>query len=318
MAKPKPAVGDDWRNTNQTWEEKMMHIFRCNYGSDITIKICEDKNETSFKAHRFVLSMSSEVFDAMLKAPVFKNPGDAVLMLMNVNAAAFGLFLEYIYCKTLQFKSIKEAIGVYKIADKFNITELKNTCVNYLDEHFSIENVMECVEFADAYRLEGLKQRCVEIIQHNTGTILNESNSHTWKIEWLMLVLDQPALSIPEPELFRMITVWLNNCNAENECAKSKAQACLLPKFCFMNFKGEEFVAGPVKSGLLTKNQSLAILGHIVADENCHLDYPEGFSKNVRNLLKEVGDRKSRSKSKEKKESIHREKSEERKSVEAT
>ncbi|XP_014254585.1 kelch-like protein 35 [Cimex lectularius] len=285
MAKPRAgSVTEDWRNINKTWEEKLTHIYRCGYGTDITIKICEDKNEKSFKAHRFVLSMSSEVFDTMLKAPVFRNPGDAILMLVNVNAEAFAQFLEYVYCKKFQLSSTKNAIALHKIADKFNVLDLKLECAKYVDENLTVDNVMECCEYADMYKLDDLKQRCNELIQNNTASVLNENNMHTWKMEWIVLVLEQPKLSIKEPELFRLIHKWVNTCS-DNDCLKGKMYDCLVTKFCFLNFSGDEFVAGPVKSGMLTKNQSLAVLGHIVADENCHLDYPDNFNKTIRQYV---------------------------------
>ena len=53
----------DWHTYNDHLKEMMQKLMQTNESSDVTL-VCEDK--TKFKAHKFVLSASSPVFQSMI------------------------------------------------------------------------------------------------------------------------------------------------------------------------------------------------------------------------------------------------------------
>ncbi|XP_014254575.1 BTB/POZ domain-containing protein 2-like [Cimex lectularius] len=277
---------DDWRKVNLSWDEKMQYVFDNNYLTDLTVKVSDGKATRSFNAHKLILSMSSDVLEEELRAECLRVPGEAVLNITAANPIAFEQFLRFIYCKDIHLKSIREASDVIKVSIKFNVAELTKICLEYVERNLNYHTYMECAEFARMYNLKYLKSRCSELVRKNTKLIMNEDNIANWNMEAIIDVLEQPHLQLREIELFYLVEKWIKSKNLNDLSFRNKVREYIMPKFCFMSMTAEEFTTGPLSSGLLEKNESLAVLGHIVADR-CDVPYPEGFNQNIREIYSE-------------------------------
>ncbi|XP_014254580.1 uncharacterized protein LOC106669554 isoform X2 [Cimex lectularius] len=280
----------DWRTNKKTWAEKIEYMYKSNHGCDISVKIW-------FKAHRFILGASSEVLESVMKTEVFKIPGEATIVFTNINPDSFKIFLDFIYTGEGAPSTSQQAIELHRIADKLWVPELKEVSSAYIEDKVNASNVMETYVFADVYKKDELKRRCIEIIQNETKEVINDVNVTNFSPQFLVVILDQPALSIKECELFRLVVKWFSSYRETDVCAKAcvhnptddmnkRLEHCLMSRFRFMSMSADEFLEGPMRAGMLSKKDELAILGHI-ASKTCKLPYPVCFNRNPRTNLED-------------------------------
>ena len=81
----------DWHTYNDHLKEMMQKLMQTNESSDVTL-VCEDK--TKFKAHKFVLSASSPVFQSIINDLPQKDP---IVYLRGVFAPEMKSILQFIY-----------------------------------------------------------------------------------------------------------------------------------------------------------------------------------------------------------------------------
>ncbi|XP_014247020.1 uncharacterized protein LOC106665240 isoform X2 [Cimex lectularius] len=263
---------NDWRKDNQSWDEKIQFLYETKYGCDVNIKIKNKEGEEIFQAHRFVLSMSSNVLEKIINSEVFKIPGDATIVFTNISPEVIDIFLNFVYTKNGKPQTSLHAIELYRIAAKLNVPDLKDIARKYIENNLDISSILE-------------------IIQKQTKEIINEHNVLMLDVYSLNAILEQPALNITEIELFRLVHKWMVcrkqnaiRAGCEDHEARKKLNNSLLARFCFLSMTAEEFCEGPMKTHLLRKADELAILGHI-SSKTCTIGFPAGFNRRQRTYL---------------------------------
>ncbi|XP_014254574.1 uncharacterized protein LOC106669552 [Cimex lectularius] len=277
----------DWREVHTNWEDKMQFIISNQFGCDVALRIREGDKYADFKAHQFVLNMSSVLFEKLLQDsrnrvfdPAIKM---TVLNLPNTNSQFFKLFLRFLYTRKIQLESFTDAYELYKLSKQYGITDLNSMCLHFISNTVAISNALEVKEFATNYNIDSLREECSNIIRINTAEVLKMSK---WKLEWIKSLLDEPELSITEIELFKLVETWINTYfgDLDNTVHRNYLWKTLIHKFCFLNMTADEFLEGPVKTGMISKDESLAIIGHIVSEKKFHLPFPSSFKKTKRRI----------------------------------
>ena len=100
--------------------------------SDVMLKI----GDTRYFGHKFVLAKSSDVFKTMLYEKHWsRDTKDEVELDETVECqAVFDTFLRYLYTAEVSI-STSSAVGILCLADKYNVTSLKNLCSSYMVEN---------------------------------------------------------------------------------------------------------------------------------------------------------------------------------------
>ncbi|XP_014254581.1 kelch repeat and BTB domain-containing protein 8-like [Cimex lectularius] len=241
----------EWRRGCKTWNERMSILYKTKYGSDVVLKVKNDDKETHFSAHKFVLKMSSQVLETIMNTEVCLKNKDPAIIFTNVDEEAFGHYIKYLYTSTVALSSTAQAIEIFRIADKFNAPDLAELCYAYIVGHLDPSNVMPCYMFADVHGMEELKLRCLTLIQNDTKQVVNSENITRFDVQSLIILLNQPALSIRDFELFKLIERWIKVCEGSELCnlcvahnpaidLKKKFHHLLMTRFRHMSIPPEE------------------------------------------------------------------------------
>ncbi|KAB7497218.1 hypothetical protein Anas_03592 [Armadillidium nasatum] len=103
--------------------------------ADITIRVGEGKDTTTFKAHRLLLATASQPLNKLVTSNNNNGPsGDGVILhVTDIDPESFQHILKYIYTDDLEVCSVSESIALVKMGKKWDLPKLLERTVKYLD-----------------------------------------------------------------------------------------------------------------------------------------------------------------------------------------
>ncbi|CAH1783276.1 unnamed protein product [Owenia fusiformis] len=122
------------------------------YNCDVQLKV----EKQTFRAHRHVLSASSDYFAAMFSHDMKEKLQDDV-ELLEISSAGFAQMMEYFYHGFVMLNpdNIEDVIEASQF---FQVNWLKHVCCHFLVNYLSIENYHVVLQLADTYTLGDLRQ----------------------------------------------------------------------------------------------------------------------------------------------------------------
>lgn len=134
--------------------------------SDVTIKVKTEE----FRVHRNILGARTPVFTSMFQHDMSeKNTG--IVTLDDCEPHVFKEFLKYVYTSEIDCQ-LKNACGLYEMADKYQMNELKAECLKYLMNNFSVDTFCDVISIALLHSEEELLKLATFYFCKNTRAIL--------------------------------------------------------------------------------------------------------------------------------------------------
>ena len=166
-----------------------------------------------FVAHKFVLSMSSAVFDAMFNGHMAVQD-EAAIEIPDVEPVAFEALLKFLYTDDINVES-ETVMSVLYTAKKYAVPRLEHECVEFLKDNIQSENVFMLLTQARLFDEPVLAKMCLEAIDKNTSEALSSDGFVDIDLDTLCVVLGRDSLGIRESKLFSAVTKW-----AEHACIR--------------------------------------------------------------------------------------------------
>lgn len=139
--------------------------------SDITI-VCEteEKEVVKIPVHKAVLGARSPVFNAMF-AHNMSEAQTKEVNIIDLNLPTVRDMLSYMYVGKIEDLNTRSPC-LLEAADKYQLSELKETCEDVLCGNLTAENSLECLVLADLHNAAELKQASVKfIVEHSVDFI---------------------------------------------------------------------------------------------------------------------------------------------------
>lgn len=236
-----PNVND---NSNALLK-KIQNVYANKLLNDITLVV----GGISYPAHRFMLCISSDVFETMLMNSTWSDSHQEVIELQEVPQCieVFPVFLQYFYTGVITLEQ-SNIMPMLVLADKYNVKDLTALCVEYMREHIAdaadqgqlvtwfqyvlslnqpttinalyyckIWQDTECMDIKPPWNK--LLKACRNYIKWNLDSCTKCFN--TFQCDILVGLLKQSDLVIhDEMQLFGCVASWLNYQSAEKllEC----------------------------------------------------------------------------------------------------
>eukprot|EP00435_Cladocopium_sp_Y103_P018121 s4303_g4.t1 len=163
------------------------------------------QKRTEFKVWSVILSSWSEVFDRMISQDYVESSKKEVII-KDFSSNAVAIFLKFLYSGTLD-PPPEMLIEVSMIADKYQVLELQNLCLDMLKDALTPETAWAIFQSADHFQWKELRQKCKEMILVEAKVALAERPNV--KSELLEEVLGSNLLCITDAELFSLLwTKW--------------------------------------------------------------------------------------------------------------
>lgn len=134
--------------------------------TDLEIEVV---NGSKFPCHKFMLARKSDVFDAMFSHNFEENQKNKVVI-VDLESEAVLEMLRWIYCgRVYQMEKVNKM--VLAAADKYNITDLKESCEKSLCNSMTVENVCSLLLLARDRVSYELKRKAIEFISQNVDAV---------------------------------------------------------------------------------------------------------------------------------------------------
>jgi len=255
----------NWQATKSTIKERLGYMFGNELMADVFFIVGRGSQMQRVPAHKFVLSVSSAVFDAMFNGGMATSSTEVEIP--DVEPPAFICLLRFLYTDEVRIGPETVMQCLYT-AKKYAVVALERACVEFLKRNLRSDNAVMLLTQARLFDEPQLAALCLEMIDKTTSDALSAESFTDIDIDTLCTVLERDTLGIRECKLFAAVCRW-----AEAECHRQQlevtsenqrqvlgARALELIRFPLMSI--EEFAAGPAQSGLLSDRELVELFLH--------------------------------------------------------
>ncbi|KAL2611431.1 hypothetical protein R1flu_023123 [Riccia fluitans] len=123
------------------------------------------RDEIPVYAHRFILAGRSAVFRKMLDTDM-KEKKSGTIRVYDATEPVLLSMVNFCYTARIQFTEEAPAVEVWKIAEKYDIQELKEVCEDELARSISRDNLVERVTLAWQYDDKNLNRMTKEFFRN--------------------------------------------------------------------------------------------------------------------------------------------------------
>lgn len=151
--------------------------------SDIKIKV----KDREFQAHKCVLSTRSPVFASMFQNEM-TGKSSSVVQITDCDEHCFESFLLFMYTGDVSSVSLVNAVSLYKIAEKYQMKDLKNASAHFLKSHLRVEAICDIVHLAIVHDE-------AELLTLATNFFIKNSNRVLKTPQWKAFLVESPAMA---------------------------------------------------------------------------------------------------------------------------
>ena len=166
----------------------------------------ESESTQVIPAHKFVLSISSPVFEAMFYGELAETKDS--IELPDCDYDSLLELFRYIYSDEVNLSG-SNVMGVLYLAKKYIVPSLAQKCSEYLQENLDPSNVFSILPSAQKYEEKSLVDQCWEVIDGLTEEAVKSDGFATVQRFLLEAVVERDTLCISEVELFKGVMQWV-------------------------------------------------------------------------------------------------------------
>ncbi|CAH3110138.1 unnamed protein product [Pocillopora meandrina] len=270
------SVGDEnWQTTRPTIRERAKFVFNNDRLSDIKFVVRKTDGESESKqvipAHKFVLSISSPVFEAMFYGELAETKD--FIELPDCEYESLLEFFRFMYSDEANLSG-SNIMGVLYLAKKYMVPSLAEKCSEYLLTNLDPSNVFSILPSAQKYEEKDLVERCWKVIDDQTEQAAKSDGFATIQRSLLEAILVKDTLAIEEIDLFKAVDLWATKeCERQGLKADGDTKRRILGEKAvkairFPTMSLEDFVSVVLLSDILTKAEIVSLTRHISSVSN--------------------------------------------------
>ena len=291
------CVEENWQTARPTIRERSKFMFNNDLFSDVKFVVRKMDGESESKqvipAHKFVLSISSPVFEAMFYGELAE-ASDSIELPDCEYESLLELF-RYMYSDEVNLSG-SNVMGVFYLAKKYMVPSLAQKCMAFLKTNLDPSNVFSILPSAEKYEEKNLVEQCWEVIDEQAGAAVKSDGFATIDRSFLEALVERDTLNIEEVELFKAVNLWATKkCEEQGLSADGSEKRKILGErivkgIRFPVMKQREFVGVVLDCKILTQDEAFDIVKYL----HSVLDTAVGFPENKRIGWKELFKRCSR------------------------
>ena len=226
----------------------------------------ESESKQVIPAHKFVLSISSPVFEAMFYGELAETR-DSIELPDCEYESLLELF-RYMYSDEVNLSG-SNVMGVLYLAKKYMVPSLAEKCTEYLQKNLDPSNVFSILPSAQKYEEKDLVDRCWKVIDKQTGEAVKSDGFATVEKSLLEAVIIRGTLMVEEIELFKAIDLWATKeCERQGLAVEGAVKRRILGEkivkgIRFPTMKQEDFASVVLASDILTKEEIVSLIRHM-------------------------------------------------------
>ena len=272
-----------WQTTKPTIRERSKHIFNNDLFSDVKFVVRrrsngESESKQMIPAHKFVLSISSPVFEAMFHGELAETTDS--IELPDCEYDSLLEFFRYMYSDEVNLSG-NNVIGVLYLAKKYMVPSLAEKCAEYLQDNLDPSNVFSILPQAQNFEEQNLVDQCWEVIDKEPEEAVKSDGFVTIERSLLEAVVERETLNIQEIELFKAMNLWATKrCEEQGLSADGSEKRRILGErivkgIRFPLMTEQEFASVVPDCKILTPDEALNLFKHFNSVPDTPLGFPE-------------------------------------------
>ena len=264
-------VNENWQTTRPTIRERIKFMFNNDLFSDVKFVAqnatqVESESKQVIPAHKFVLSISSPVFEAMFYGELTETT-DSIELPDCEYDSLLELF-RYMYSDEVNLSG-SNVMGVLYLAKKYMVPSLADKCTEYLHDNLHASNVFSILPSAQKYKEKSLVDQCWEVIDKQTEEAVKSDEFGTIERSFLKEVVERDTLTIKEIELFKAVDLWaLKECERQRLTVDGAAKRRVLGErlvkaLRFPTMEQQDFASAVLDSKILTLDEITSIIKYL-------------------------------------------------------
>jgi len=280
-----------WQTVRPTIRERSKFMFNNELFSDVKFVVRGANGESESKqvipVHKFVLSISSPVFEAMFYGELAETT-DSIELPDCEYESLLELF-RYIYSDEV-ILSGSNVMGVLYLAKKYMVPSLTDKCTKYLNDNLDPSNVFSILPQAQKYEEKNLVDNCWKVIDERAEEVMKSDELATIERSLLEEVVERDTLKVEEVELFKAVNLWATRrCKEQGLSTDGSEKRKILGErivkgIRFPIMKQHEFADVVLDSQILTLDEAFRVVKFF----NSVLSTPVGFPEEERTGLREL------------------------------
>ena len=279
------VIEKNWQTTKPTIRERSQHMFNNHLFSDVKFVVRGGRNGESeskqvIPAHKFVLSISSPVFEAMFYGEL-EETTDSIELPDCEYESLLELF-RYMYSDEVNLSG-SNVMGVLYLAKKYMVPSLADKCTKYmhLQENLDPSNVFIILPSAQKYEKKNLVDQCWKVIDKRTEEAVKSDGFATIERSLLEAVVVRDTLSIKEVNLFKAVNLWAatecerQGLTTDGENKRRILGESIVKEIRFPVMKQDEFANVVIDSKILTPDEVSAFFKYYSSALNSPMEFIE-------------------------------------------
>ena len=256
-------------------------MFNNNLFSDVKFALQLANGESESKqvipAHKFVLSISSPVFEAMFYGELAETRH--TIKLPDCEYESLLELFRYMYSDEVNLSG-SNVMGVLYLAKKYMVPSLAEKCMRYLHDNVDGTNVFGILPIAQKYEEKNLVDRCWKVIDEQTEEAVKSDEFATLERSLLEAVVTRDILTIEEIELFKAVDLWATKeCERRGLASNGTVKRRILgeqivKEIRFPTIRQEDFASVVLDSDILTKDEIISIIKCLSAVPMSSVGFP--------------------------------------------
>ena len=276
------SVEVNWQTRRPTIRERTKFIYNNELFSDVKFVARmgdgESESKRAIPAHKFVLSIGSPVFEAMLYGELAETRD--TIELPDCEYESLLELFRYLYSDEVNLSG-STVMGVLYLAEKYLVPSLVARCLKYLQDNLDVSNVFDILPTADKYEEKDLVDQCWEVIDEQTKAAVDSDGFVTIQRPILEAVVVRDFLSIEEVDLFQAVDLWATKqCEANGSTASGELKRRILGEriikaIRFPVMTQREFAAVVVEKRILTPDELVRFFQYFSSTLTSPVGFPE-------------------------------------------
>lgn len=159
------------QSTDILHENKVLHDFKELFLNQKDCDVILRVDGQDFRAHRTILAARSPVFESTFQNEMKENTTGTV-DIEDCDPSCFPDFLCFIYCGDVDAISKTNVFGLFTIADKYDVQDLKSKCVEFMKENMSVDTFCDTIALAHRHCKLELTNFATDFFLRNTQKVI--------------------------------------------------------------------------------------------------------------------------------------------------
>jgi len=237
----------------------------------------ESESKQVIPAHKFVLSISSPVFEAMFYGELAETTDS--IELPDCEYDSLLELLRYMYSDELNLSG-SNVMGLLYLAKKYMVPSLADKCTEYLQGNLDPSNVFSILPSAQKYDEKNLVDQCWKVIDKQTEKAVRSDAFVTIERSLLEEVVERDTLCISEVDLFNEIMQWATKESekqglvADGQVKRRILGEKIVKGIRFPVMTHEEFASVVLDSKILTLDEVTDIVKSLSSVRDVQVGFP--------------------------------------------